>query len=305
MKQLTQELESTGLIGNIHGAVGKSQLFVLSVREPKDFFSHREFSLLAKNQATFETLKQLKRHDRVCIQGKIINNPSPQPHIEVSSLQILEPWSPPTGFSPYQRETNLPAELKQHNSLIGKVHAIGAEGNILVVEYQDSVIPIFVTATEDTQNLYRGDIIQLSYRIQPYPAQPTHLQLDTTVEQPLKVLDAIAAWHNQEKTLTGKLVKFPQSPQLNFDVYAMEVETQGVKRYFTLVNFDNMEQFENIRAKLAQIWDDNLATAVSERNMLINPKVTIEAQGTINIVSSEQANPQILLDNPEKIRQMT
>ncbi|WP_144866760.1 hypothetical protein [Hyella patelloides] len=305
LAQLSQELETTGLIGRIHGAAAESAMYVMSVREPNNFFSHREFSLLANEQNTIDTLNQLNRHDRVCIQGNIIENPSPQKHIAVSSIQIVEPWMQPEGFAPYERQAGIPAELKEQTSFIGKVHAIGAEGKILVVEYRDSVIPIYVKATEYTEGLYRGDIVKLAYQIQQRPQQPTHLQLDTTVEKPLAVLDAIASWHDRENTLTGNLVKFPRSPQLKFDVYAMEVDTMGIKRYFTLINFENMEEFQNIRLKLAKIWDENAANAVSGRNMLINPQVTIQAQGITNIVSTEQANPQILLDNAEQVQQLS
>jgi hypothetical protein len=298
MNRLTQELTSAGLIGRVHGATETSQMYVMSVREPNDFFSHREFSLLP-NPEISNTLKQINRHDLICIQGNLIANPSPQKHIAVKSIQVLESWAQPEKFKPYARK-KLPNELTQTN-FIGQVHAISEDGKVLVVEYQDNIIPIFVTATEYTKGLYRGDIIKLGYQIQQHPQKPIHLQLDTTIAKPLEVIDAIAAWNNQKKTLSGHLVKFPQSPQLNFDVYAMEVDTQGIKRYFTLINFENMVEFDKIRQKLAKIWDDNVATAKSGRNMLINPEVTIEATGFISIISTEQANPQILLDNAEQV----
>ncbi len=305
LSKLSQELTDTGLIGRIHGAVGQSKMYVFSVREPDNFFNHREFSLLAKDAASLDILNRVHRHDRVCVRGNLMDNPSPQQHIAVNSLELLESWTQPQGFAPYQRQVELPQQLRDRTSLLGKVHAIGEQGKVLVVEYGDGVIPIFVTATEYTQGLYRGDIVRLTYQIQPYPPQPTHLQLDTTAEKPLEVIDAITSWNGQQKTLTGNLVKFPQSPQLKFDVYAMEVDTQGVKRYFTLINFENIEEFDKIRYKLAKIWDENAATTISGRNKLINPEVTIEARGSINIISPEQANPQILLDNAAQVKQVT
>ena len=304
LRQLSKELVNRGLIGRIHGAASQSQMFVMSVREPNNFFSHREFSLLARGRKNLNALTQVNRHDLVCIQGYFLPNPSPQQHIVVNSIQVLEPWSPPEGFTPYQREVVLTSELRDQSSLLGKVHAIASEGKILVIEYQDGVLPIYVGKTEYTQDLYRGDIIKLAYQIQIKPQKPTHLTLDTTVEKPLEVIDAIAQWQNQEQTLTGKLVKFPQSPQIKFDVYAMEVDTKGIKRYFTLVNFENIAEFEKIRDKLANIWDANAATAISGRNKLINPEVTIQARGLINIVSPEQANPQILLDSTEQVTKL-
>lgn len=298
---LSQELNSTGLIGRIHGAAAQSQMFVMSVREPTNFFSHREFSLIPQDVTTADILKKANRHDLVCIQGDLIANPSPQSHVMVNSAQIIEPWQQPEGFAPYERQTDLPDEITNQTSFIGKVHAIDESGKILVMGYEDIVIPLFVSATEYTEGLYRGDIVRLTYQIQQKPNQPIHLQLDTTVEQPIEVLDAIASWNGQPKTLTGKLVKFPQSPQLKFDVYAMEVDTQNIKRYFTLINFEDMNEFDNIRQKLANIWDKNSENAVSGRNKLINPKVTIEARGIANIVSTEQANPQILLKSAENV----
>lgn len=302
LKTLSEELGNTGLIGRIHGAARASNMFVMSVRDPNNFFSHREFSLLARDRESLEVLEQTNRHDLLCVQGNFIANPSPQQHIAIDSIQVLESWVQPEGFATYQRQ--LIAELPQQGSLMVEVHAIAAQGKILVVEYQDLILPIYVTATEYTQGLYRGDIVQLAYQIQGQPKNPTHLKLDTQVEKPLEVIDAIASWQNQEQTLTGNLVKFPQSPQLKFDVYAMAVDTKGIERYFTLVNFKDLEAFQQIRDKLATIWDANTATAVSGRNMLINPEVTIQAKGLINIVSPEQANPQILLDSAEEVRKM-
>ncbi len=302
LTKLSQELNQTGLIGRIHGAAAKAQLFVLSVREPENFFKHREFSLLAHDEPTRKILSRVNRHDLVCIQGDLIANPSPQQHVLVKSLQVLEPWSSSGDLSPYERTSELPAELMNQSQLVGKVHAIGEAGRVLVVEYKESLFPIFVEASELTQGLFRGDIIRLSYLIQARPPQPTHLKLNLEAEQPIEVLDAIATWHQQQKTLAGKLVKFPRSPQLKFDVYAIEVETQGIKRIFTLVNFNDFSEFKRIREKLAALWDNQLATAVSGRNMQINPDVIIEASGQINVVSPEQANPQILLDSVKAIR---
>jgi hypothetical protein len=302
LPQLTRELETTGLIGRIHGAVSPAQLFVMSVREPDNFFNHREFSLLATDNATLNSLSQVDRHDRVCVQGRFIANPSPQKHIAVKSIKTLESSTGRKGFPDYARATLLPAALKQQTDFVGKVHAIDAGGQILVVEYQDQVFPIFVNSTEYTKGLYRGDIIRLAYQIQERPQQPTHLQLNLEAKPPIAVIDAIASWHQQQKTLAGALVKFPKSPQLNFDVYAIEVETQGVKRDFTLVNFENMQEFQKIRDKLAKIWDGHTQTIKLGRNMLINPQVVIEAKGRVNIVSPEQANPQILLNTAADIQ---
>lgn len=301
---ISNELENNGLIGHIHGAVSDENLFVLSVRNPQNFFDHREFSLVADQENITHNLATLKRHDQVCIKGHFLRNPSPQKHILVEAITMKEAYNKVVNIEPYQREVNLSQELTENTNFIGKVHIVNSEGKILVMEYKDLIIPVYVRKPELTENLYRGDLIKLNYTIQSEPEKPTHLRLNLREENPIEIIDSLKDWHNQEKTLTGKLVQFPKSPQVNFDVYALEVETQEIKRYFTLVNFENPEEFKNIRDKLTQIWDNNLDTIISGRNMLINPNLIIEAQGIINVESPAQANPQILLDNTDKINQV-
>lgn len=304
LDQLNQELKHNGLIGSIHGAAADYNLFVLSVRNPDNFFDHREFSLVTKNQEVFDQLAQVKRHDQVCIHGRFMRNPSPQKHILVKDFTVQESYDNGVNLEPYHRDVNLPDELTQNNSFIGKVHVVGGEGKILVMEYKELVIPVYVKAPEWTKDLYRGDILKLHYNIQDHPDQPTHLRLNLDEENPIEIIDSLANWHQQAKTLKGTLVKFPKSPQVNFDVFALEVETQGVKRYFTLVNFANPTEFTNIRTKITEIWDQHLDTVIAGRNVLINPDVIMEAEGLINVESPVQANPQILLENTDKINQV-
>ncbi|MDJ0658286.1 MAG: hypothetical protein QNJ42_02225 [Crocosphaera sp.] len=299
---LSHELEQTGLLGEIHGAVPEENMFVLSVRDPDNFFKSQLFSVIPGNQKTQATLKEVRRHDQVCLKGKLVENPSPQPHIVVKSAVVMESWDGLADYNDYKHQAQIPAELNYKNHAMFKVHAINNEGKILVVEYKDKVLPIFVETPELTRDLYRGDFIDVSYKIQSWPRKPTHLNLNLNAKVPIKMVDQLVKQHGTEKKLTGKLVKFPQSPQIKFDVYAIEVITQGLSRYYTLVNFEDAKEFENIREKLATIWNNNLDTVQSGRNFLINPNIIIEAQGNINMISSQQANPQILLDNANKIQ---
>ncbi|HAC62343.1 MAG TPA: hypothetical protein DCF68_02115, partial [Cyanothece sp. UBA12306] len=124
LSSLSGELENTGLIGQIHGAVSAEQLYVLSVREPDNFFNFRHFSLIPANQKTQETLKKVERHDQVCLQGKLMNNPSPQPHILVESSTIMEQWGGLEDYEKYKYESTIPEELKNKTQAVFKVHAI-------------------------------------------------------------------------------------------------------------------------------------------------------------------------------------
>ncbi len=303
LSNLSIELEKTGLIGEIHGAVSKEKLYVLSVRDPENFFNFRHFSVIPGNQKAQETLRKVKRHEQVCLKGKLIDNPSRMPHLLVESAKIMESWSGLEGYENYEHKASLPQELREQTRGLFKVHAISNQGEILVVEYLDIIIPVFVQEPELTKDLYRGDLVEIDYKIQSYPDNPTHLRLNLQEENPLKVIDKLVAQQGQLKKMSGNLVKFPKSPQLKFDVYAIEVLTQEIPRYYTLVNFEDLKKFEQIRLKLARIWNDNLSTVKRGRNFLINPNVTIEAQGMINIISPQQANPQILLEDADKIRE--
>jgi hypothetical protein len=196
----------------------------------------------------------------------------------------------------YGYEVDLPALLRDTTEQVGIVHAIGAGGRILVMGFGDAIAPLVVDDPQWTADLYRGDIIRVHYQIQTQPNHPPHLRLDSAVAEPVEMIDAIAAEHQQPATLTGHLVKFPQSPQLKFDVYGLDVATNDIHRIFTLINFSDMDTFTALREELAQLWDAQTDTAQRGRNYLINPNITLTATGTINVVSPEQANPQLLIN---------
>ncbi|MGB0562982.1 MAG: hypothetical protein ACPGVO_14440 [Spirulinaceae cyanobacterium] len=299
---IAQELETTGLIGRIHGVAAPLDLAVLSLEEPGNFFNRQQVSLLPANPKVKAAIAQLQRHDRVCLQGEMLWNSSPQLHLSINRVEVLETWPGLADYPDYDYQASFPADLEAQNQLIAKVHAVAAAGKILVVEYQDGILPIFVDSPTDAiAGLYRGDIVEIHYTLQRHPPQPSHLQLDTTVAEPVQVLDSLLAWHETPRTLTGQLVKFPQSPQLKFDVYAIAVATQGIERTFTLVNFTDAATFAAIRTQLAEIWDAQAETAIRGRNALVNPEITLEVTGIANVVSPAQANPQLLLSGVEAI----
>ena len=75
--------------------------------------------MLANDRESIDTLNQVNRHDRVCIQGNIIANPSPREHIAVDSIQVLESWSQPEGFTPYERQVDIPTADRDRTNFIG------------------------------------------------------------------------------------------------------------------------------------------------------------------------------------------
>lgn len=301
LESIEKALKTTGQKGWVHGASPELGLFVFTIRDPENFFSHREFPLLATTKSLEQELLRLNRHDEISVKGSFLKNESPLPHIQVESFERLkaqEPLSPPD----YPYEANFPQDLLGKTELLGKVHAIAEEGKVLVMEIKDGVVPVLVKTPQLTQNLFRNDILKLKVKLKNYPESPSHLVLDDQKPSPVQVVDSIRSWHGKSGTIEGSLVLFPKSPQVLFNVFALQVEaSDGVKREFTLVNFEDPEVFKKIREKLQALWDKNASAALNGRNKLIQPELRLKASGSFNVVDPGQANPQILLTDEKAI----
>lgn len=117
VNEVDKLLRAEGAVGWVHGAVGERDLFVFSYRNPNDFFDAIQMSLLTQNEAVRATLASLSRHDKVRLKGEVIKNPSPQPHVLVTSVEIVEKWNPATTPPPYEHE-GVPEELKSVSSAV-------------------------------------------------------------------------------------------------------------------------------------------------------------------------------------------
>lgn len=303
LDELEKQLKGNGLAGSIHGSSSDLGLFVFTYREPGNFFAHVELPLVASTEQIERTLRTLNRHDEVNLKGFFIENGAPIRHIFVESLTLLKKYENPAPVSdPYPYQANLPEDLVNQPEIIGKVHAVANEGKVLVIEYKDAVVPVVVERPELAKGLYRNDKVKLKIKVRNHPTQPTHVSLDVKAETPLTVLDKMVAWHGQKGSVEGVLVLFPKSPQVNFNVFALQVtDNHGVVREFTLVNFEDDKIFSEIRAKLQGIWDKHPGSVENGRNKLINRQVKLKATGTFNVVDPGQANPQVLLQGPDSI----
>ena len=253
-------------------------------------------SLISNQPAITQQLLSMGRHDRVRVKGAFLDNPSPQKHIQIVSIEMLEKYQPTYKMGSYDYTTKIPADLLNKDSAAFLVDAVAGDGHILVVEYGDTVVPIVVKNGDLTKNLYRGDLVRLGFRIQKFPDQPVHLNLDDTAAHPVQVLEAIAGKNGQDFTLEGALILFPKSPEIIFNIFAVQQELQdGLKRQFTLVNFDDPDVFAKIRDALQKAWDKYPGAYVNGRNKLVSTRIRVKATGTFNEVSASQANPQILL----------
>ncbi len=301
-EEIERMLEGNGLQGWIHGAINEYNQYVLTYRVPGNFFDHYEFPLTSENPEVLKFLQGSNRHDEVIVRGSFLNNSAPIRHINAKEIYLYQKFEDGMPYPKYSHEAVLPQELLEKSELKGKVHAIADGGKILVIEYKDAVIPVVVSKPNLTQGLYRNDKITLKYKVRKHPHLPAHVSLDITKPNPIVVTDKLVEWHGKKGSLTGTLVLFPKSPQVLFNVFALQViDENEVKREITLVNFDDPKVFEAIRNKLQEFWDATPQNIVNGRNKFLNLNVKIKATGTFNVVEPGQANMQIILAGPESL----
>jgi hypothetical protein len=303
LNQIQKELGTTGVNGWIHAAVPAQGLYVFTYRNPQNFFDYIEMSLVSYDKSIMNQLAGFERNDQVLVKGAFLDNPSPQKHINVSSIQMVKHYVSGYPSDPYQHEARIPDDLLGKTSATFLVHAIGGDGHILVVEYEDAVVPVFVTNAALTQGLARNDVISLKYKFQALPNHPTHLNIDESQPSPLTVVDSIMAKNQKSATLEGALILFPQSPEIEFNVFAVEEQLpNGLKRQYTLVNMDDPTVFTQIRLALQKAWDQHPKDYVNGRNKLVSSRIRVKATGIINEVDPSQANAQLLLKSVNSIQ---
>jgi hypothetical protein len=297
-----RQLTTTGVEGWIHGSVPGQGLYVFTYRNPEDFFDYIEMSLVSEDDAITQQLAKLTRHDKVRIQGEFLKNPSPQKHIQVRSVEVIQSYENPYPSEGHSYDAAIPQDLLGKSSATFLVHAVAGDGHIVVVEYKDQVLPIYVKNAELTKDLFRNDLVELRFRIRGEPEQPVHLALNENDPQAVRVVESIRTLHGRTGTVEGALILFPQSPEIIFNVFAVQQELEGgLKRQFTLVNFDSPETFQAVRNKLQAAWDRHPGAYVDGRNKFVSTKIRVRATGMFNEVSESQANPQILLDSADSI----
>lgn len=297
---IEEQLKTTGLGGWVHASVQDQLLMVFTWRRPGNFFVNVQLPMASKDPVILQQLSELNRHDQIVIKGEFFKNEAPIKHINVTELKIVKPYQGLSGD--YEYDADLPKEIMSQTRMIAKVHIVANGGRVLVVETGDRVFPVFNEKPELVKDLFRNDKIELNYRVRLLPQRPSHLELDTTHAEPVRVIEEIAQGHGQPFTLTGPLVMFPQSPQIKFNVFAIRQEdNDGIRRNYTVVNFSDFELFEKIRMKLQEAWTANEPSATYDRNKFINRKIMVTVKGTKNLVSPVQANPQILPDRIEDI----
>jgi hypothetical protein len=303
---LARLLAQGQLSGRVHAAVHDRGLYVFTYyRNPKNVFVSANFPLKPGNDEVAQRLTTVGRHDAITIKGGFIENLAPIRHIRLDDFQVTKAYAADEVAPKRGLTTRIPEDLpnpgQARRELIGKVHAVADDGRILVIEYGDAVVPVFVPQPKLTAGLYRNDKVRVGFVIPKKPPRPQHLWLDTANPKPLEVLEALVDRHGKPFVGDGALVRYPKSPQLTSDVYALQmVDADNVSRDYTLLNFDPTI-FKAIREKLSAAWNSRPGQGVDGRNKLVNPSIRVRAKGTFNLVARNQANAQILLASPDDL----
>ena len=291
--------EKQGVYGLIHGADHERRMYVLSWSHPKNFFNRYNLVMAPNSRELAAQFKTLNRGDRIFVQGDVRLNKG-QGHILVNKMDIKKRYVPKADHSAgeFTRMTKLPGDLATKTREVFYVHATHGDNSLLVLEHGDTMVPMIVKKTDLVKDIYRGDYVELAFKIDESsdnPYRPNHLTLDHNADRPVRVLDAVLDLHDKEISLEGRLVMFPKSPTINRNIFAIEVPYIGKPaRYFTILpsSFEG-DNFKNLLAKLQSHWDANPQKIFKGRNKYIHLELECKAKGKGNVVSPNQANPQI------------
>lgn len=292
-------LQGEGVVAEVHGAPHDLGHYVATVRDKEDFFKFEYYSLLGESPEVKEVLSKIKRHDKIRVWGEA-ESFGPQKHLKLSRIVIETPSEELP--QKYERQAQFPESFPDAQTPFrALVHAIVQDKRLLVVEFKDAVLPVRVPSSVELPDLYKNDVIEMKAAVAAHPGNPSHLRaLEITQKE------AIVGIHEKPMEKQGVLVKFPKSPIVKFDIYALkETLADGLSRQYTLINFEDQELYAQMRAKLEQYWNEGDPSQVQNgRNMLVNPSVVVKVKGIGNVVDRGQANPQILLAKLEDIERV-
>ena len=299
LDEVINAAETQGIYGLIHGADHDRKMYVISWSHPKDFFNRYNLVMAPNSRELSEKFKTLNRGDRIFIKGDVRLNRG-QGHVLVNEMKIGKRFVPKADHSAgeFTRNTELPGDLLTKDREVFYVHATDGGNTLLVLEHGDAMVPMIVKRPDLVKDVYRGDYVELAFKIDKSsdnPYRPNHLFLDHEASNPVRILDAVVDLHEKEIELEGRLVMFPKSPTINRNIFAIEVPYVGKPpRYFTILpkSFEN-DNFKKLLGKIQNHWDANPQKIYKGRNKYIHLELICKAKGKGNVVSPNQANPQI------------
>ena len=312
LEELAERAPREGLRGTMHSANHQLGTYVFTWWDPASFFNSVNFSVEPTTPQAAAALEGMERHQEVLVKGVLVRNGS-QPHLKVESVEPGKKWSPGVHVDePREPAKDLGKWLGSRKRVEALVHAIAEDGGMLVVELRGEVVPVQVppdaALREAVGKLYRGDRIEIRYRVAERPVVPMHLVLtagEKENEPALRVVDAMKEQHGTTRTVTGRLVLFPLSPVLKRTIWGVEERgPDGLNRYFTIFNFKDAEDQKRIEALLQGAWDAKTDGVRDARNKYLHTRVRVRVTGEVNNPAANQANPTLMTTsaNVEVIR---
>jgi hypothetical protein len=302
LDKMLEALRTTGINIEVHGIDPELGRYVGTYRNEEDFFDYQHFALISENAEINKAIEGFKRHDVIWVKGDITSLKRPLLHIEISELKVVR--SHTGGVDGHEHGVVLPDELRGVDEIIAKIHARSDTGRMLVVDFKQAILPILVPKEKapEVAVLGRGDLIKIKFDFREEPASPSHLQLKN-VDGAVQVLESMAALHGQKVEYTGDLVMFPKSPQVKFNVFALQRDLGGIngKREYTIINFEDPNLFLKIRDHLQNVWDQSPIEPTNDRNKLLKQGLTLKINGVFNFVDPLQANPQLTVSSIDDI----
>ncbi len=305
-KYVEEKLSNGGTISYVHAAVIKENLIVISVKnpDPKVMFDTLEFPVTGFADEAAATVKNLQRHDKVCITGRLSRtHGKPISHLFINAIKVLKRSA--VDARSYEYEKAVLEDLKTKHQIIAKVHISLSEGKVFVIEFRDRVIPIPVVNNNLTKDLYRGDKILLKYKIREHPNTPIHIAIDEEATEPLRVLASLKDQNGKNFRLQGPLVLYPKNSQTSQDVYAVQVTDADDIKYDYFILSENAQVFEEINLRAAKIWNLKKSDVKQGRNRLLLPTVEVRVEGRVQVVSRKQGNPQVAIENISQLEFLT
>ena len=298
--EVSEAATTQGVYAIVHGADHVRKLYIVTWSSPNNFFNRHNFVITSKDASIRKEFTALNRGDLIKIQGDVDMNRG-QAHFVIDKFELKKKYDSKVKHTAgeFSRKTKMPEELLAKKREVFYVHAIDRKAHVLVLEFGDTIVPMIVKNGQLIEQLYRGDYVDLAYRIHQskFNYRATHIILDEKVAEPVKVLDAIVKLHKQEVSYEGRLVMFPKSPTINRNIFAVEVHWRNknvAPRYFTLLPKDfTTENFKALLKKLQTAWDSQPDKIFKGRNKFIHTQLRVSVKGTGNVVSENQANAQI------------
>lgn len=219
----------------VHGAIPSGNIYVFG---DGGFY----YSAYTRDPALAETFKTLKRNDDLTITANYTRTGSAQPHINVTEL--AHNFASDSTFKhkfDYSRFDGL-----ESVTLLGSVHAVAGAGEVLVFNYEDIVIPVFVDEAlhEEASALWKFDIVLLDLSIQRIPGRPLHFYTRDDSGDAIRLVDAITDCDGVTTDLVGNIWS------LGAESYGIEVfdENKVYRSYLVTTGGSLVEE----------IWNQNL-----------------------------------------------